>query len=94
MPEPIFMKLGTYIMAPEPIPNNLSRQYVYPLIIAGQRLGKNPAIVARKWLRRNPPSAARQRLGRDVTAVTNTHATIEELLDASFSMCPVAYQGK
>jgi hypothetical protein len=26
--------------------------------------------------------------------VTNTHATIEELLDASFSMWPVTYQGK
>jgi hypothetical protein len=37
-------------------------------IVAKQRLGKNPAIVAR------------QRLGRDVTAVTNTQATIEELL--------------
>jgi hypothetical protein len=37
---------------------------------------------------------ARQRLGRNVTAVTNTHATIEELLDASFSMWPVSYQGK
>jgi hypothetical protein len=30
----------------------------------------------------------------NVTAVTNTHATIEELLDASFSMWPVSYQGK
>jgi hypothetical protein len=37
---------------------------------------------------------ARQRLGRNVTAVTNTHATIEELLDASFSMWPLSYQGK
>jgi hypothetical protein len=36
---------------------------------------------------------AMQRLGRNVTAVTNTHATTEELLDASFSMWPV-YQGK
>jgi hypothetical protein len=26
--------------------------------------------------------------------MTNTHATIEELLDASFSMWPVSYQGK
>jgi hypothetical protein len=43
---------------------------------------------------KNPPIVARQRLGRDVTAVTNTHATIEELLDASFSMWPVSYQGK
>jgi hypothetical protein len=56
--------------------------YVYPLIVARQRLGKNPPVVAL------------QRLGRNVTAVTNTHATIEELLDASFSMWPVSYQGK
>jgi hypothetical protein len=33
---------------------------------------------------------ARQRLGRNVTAVTNTHETIEELLDASFSMWPLS----
>jgi hypothetical protein len=37
---------------------------------------------------------ARQRLGRYVTAVTNTHATIEELLDTYFSMRSVSYQGK
>jgi hypothetical protein len=53
-----------------------------PTIVARQRLGKNPLIVAS------------QRLGRYVAAVTNTHATIEELLDASFSMWPVSYQGK
>jgi hypothetical protein len=53
-----------------------------PLTIARQRLGKNPLIDARQWL------------GRNITAVTNRHATIEELLDASFSMWPVSYQGK
>jgi hypothetical protein len=53
-----------------------------PSIVAGQRLGKIPPIVAR------------QRLGRNVAAVTNTHATIEESLDASFSMWPVLYQGE
>jgi hypothetical protein len=55
------------------------RGYVYPSIVARQRLGKNPSIVAR------------QRLGRNVTAVTNTHATIEECLDSSFSLWPVSY---
>jgi hypothetical protein len=40
------------------------------------------------------PIVARQRLVRNVTAVTNTHAIIEELLGASFLMCPVSYQGK
>jgi hypothetical protein len=49
---------------------------VSPLIVARQRLGKNPFIVAR------------QRLGSNVIAVRNTQATIEEFLDASFSMWP------
>jgi hypothetical protein len=40
------------------------------------------------------PVVARQRLGRNVTAVANSHATIEELLDASSSMWSVSYQGK
>jgi hypothetical protein len=53
-----------------------------------------PLIVARQRLCNNPPIVARQRLGRNVTAVTNTHATLEELLDASFSMWPASYQGK
>jgi hypothetical protein len=53
-----------------------------PFIVARQRVGKNSLIVARL------------RLGRNVTAVTNTHATIEKLLDASFSMWPVSYQRK
>jgi hypothetical protein len=68
MPEPIFMKLGTYIPAPEPISTlylkNPSHQsvclYVYPPIAARQLLGKDPHIVAR------------QLLGRNVTAVTDT----------------------
>jgi hypothetical protein len=64
------------------------------LIAARQRLGKNPPIVARQRLGKNPPIVASQRLGRNVTAVTNAHATIEELLDMSFSMWPVSYQGK
>jgi hypothetical protein len=36
-----------------------------------------------------PPIVARQRLGRNVTAVKNTHATIEELLDVFFNMARV-----
>jgi hypothetical protein len=67
---------------------------MYPTIVARQWLGKNSVIVARKWLDGNPPVVVSQRLGRNVAAVTNTHATIEELLDASFSMWPVSYQGK
>jgi hypothetical protein len=41
-----------------------------------------------------PLIVVRQLLGRNVTAVTNTQATIEELLEASFLMWPVSYQGK
>jgi hypothetical protein len=60
---PIFIKLGMCIMAPEPISAayfiNPSHQslclYVYPPIVARQRLGKND------------------------TAVTSRHAKIEEL---------------
>jgi UDP-3-O-[3-hydroxymyristoyl] glucosamine N-acyltransferase len=68
------------------------------LIVARQRLGKNSLIVARQQLGKNSPIGARQRLGknphivsrqplgRNVTVVMNTHATIEEFLDPSFSM--------
>jgi hypothetical protein len=63
-------------------------------IVARQLLGKNPLIAARERLGKNPLITARQRLGRNVTVVTNTHATIEELLDASFSMWPVSYESR
>jgi hypothetical protein len=63
-------------------------------IAARQRLGKSPLIVARQRLGECPPIVARQRLDRNVTAVTNTHATVDELLDALFSMWPVSYQEK
>jgi hypothetical protein len=39
-----------------------------------------------------PLNVARQQLGRYVPAATNTHKTIEELLDAVFSMRSVSYQ--
>jgi hypothetical protein len=57
----------------------------YPLIVARQRLGKTPLIVAWQRLYKIPPIIARQQLGRNVTAVTTTHATIEELLAISSS---------
>jgi hypothetical protein len=65
-----------------------------PLVVARQLLGKNPLIVARQRLGKSPATVAREQLGKNVTAITNTHATIEELLDASFSMSLVSYQGK
>jgi hypothetical protein len=39
-----------------------------------------------------PPIVASQRLGKNVTTETITHAIIEELLVASFSMLSVSYQ--
>jgi hypothetical protein len=65
---------------------------VYPPIVARQRVCKNPLIVARQRLGKNLLSLLVN--GRNDTAVTNTHATIEELLDASFSVWSVSYQGK
>jgi hypothetical protein len=32
------------------------------------------------------PIVARQRFGKHITAATNTHETVEELLESSFSM--------
>jgi hypothetical protein len=83
------MKFRMYIMASEPMTTsyfiNPSHQsvclYVYPTIVAGQRIDKNSPIVAR------------QRLGKIVTMATNTHATTEELMAAS-SVWPMSYQKK
>jgi hypothetical protein len=76
MPQQIFMNLGMYILAPEPISTayfiNPSHQsvclYVYP------------------------PIFARQRLGKKVTMTRNTQATIEEMLDASSTVRSLSYQ--
>jgi hypothetical protein len=69
--------------------------FMFPLFVARQRLGKNLLFVARQRLGKiYPPIIARQWLRRNVTAVTNTHATVDELLDALFSMWLVSYQGK
>jgi hypothetical protein len=70
MTEPIFMKLGISIMAPEPIETKYFKipslqsvcLYVIPLPLLANGFGKN------------------------VTAAMNTQATIEELLVTSFSM--------
>jgi hypothetical protein len=65
-----------------------------PPIVPRQRLGKIPLIVARQRLVKNPPIVSRQWLRTNVTAVTNTHATIEKILNPSFSMWSVSYQRK
>jgi hypothetical protein len=64
-----------------------------PPIVSRKLFGINPLTVARQRRGTNPPIVARQRLGRNSTAVTNAYATIEEFLNASFSMWPVSYQG-
>jgi hypothetical protein len=88
MPGPIFMKLGVYNTAPEPLSTayfiNLSHQYVCLYV--------NPLIIARQRLGKNPPTVSRQGLGKNITAATKTRATIEKFLDASFSMRFVHYQ--
>jgi hypothetical protein len=66
------------IMAPEPIST------AYFINISPQSL----------CLYVYPSIAARQRLDNNVSAATNTHAAIEELLDASFSVRSVSYQRK
>jgi hypothetical protein len=72
------MKLGKYIIAPEPISTayfiNHSHQSVYLYVY--------------------PPTVARKRFRKNVTAATNTKATIEELLDGSYSTHSVSYQRK
>jgi hypothetical protein len=40
------------------------------------------------------PFVARQRLGKNITAATNTHVTIKELSDGSFTKRSVLYEGK
>jgi hypothetical protein len=70
MPEPNFMKLGIYIMAPEPI------SAVYFIN------SSHESVCLYVYL----PVVARQQLGKNFATVTNTHATIEELMDVSFYM--------
>jgi hypothetical protein len=53
-----------------------------------------PPTVTGKQLRKYSTIVAKQRLSKNVTDATNTQATIEEWLDASFSMLYVSCQGK
>jgi hypothetical protein len=73
MPERIFMKLGMYIMAPEPIST------AYSISPSHQSVSI---------------CVAQQGLGKNVTAVMNTQATIERLLTTSFSALFISYQRK
>jgi hypothetical protein len=77
----------SYIMTPELILLayliNSSQQSsclcLYPPVVARQQLGKNPSHVAIKPL------------GKNITAATNIHVTIEEWLDASFTVRSMSY---
>jgi pyruvate-formate lyase len=53
-----------------------------------------PSVCVSVCLYVYPPIVARQRLCKNVTAATITHATIKELLDASFFVGSVSYQRK
>jgi hypothetical protein len=70
------MKLCMYIMEPQPI----STAYFI-----------NPSHQS-VCLYVYPPIVIRQRLGKNVTAATNKNATLDKLLDESFSMRSVSYQ--
>jgi hypothetical protein len=78
MAEPIFIKFVMYTMATEHIST------AHFINLSYQSVG----------LYVHPPIVARQQLGKKVTDTTNTHKTIEELLDASSSMRSVSYQVK
>jgi hypothetical protein len=67
-----------YIVTPEPIS---TAYFVYP--------SHQPA---RLYV--HPLTVARQRLSKNVTAATNTKATLKELLDASIYMRSVSDQRK
>jgi hypothetical protein len=69
------MKLGICIMAPEPISTN----YII-----------NPSHQS-VYLYAYDLTDARKRLGKNVTAATNTDATLEKLLDAPFPIPSLSY---
>jgi hypothetical protein len=78
MPEPVFLKFSMYVITPEPIS---TAYFINPSHESG-------------CLYVYPHTVTKQRLGKNVTAATSTHATIEELLGASFSMQSVSHQIK
>jgi hypothetical protein len=90
MPELIFMKPGTYIMAPKPIFNGVLHTTL-PSVRTAICVSH---IFAKQWHGKNLQNVARQRLSKKVTAARNTQARIEELLNESFSMSSMSFQGK
>jgi hypothetical protein len=78
MAEPILMKFDMYVIALEPI---LMRYFINS---SHQSVCLNVCCHI----------IARQRLGKNVAAATNKHATVELFFDASFSVLSVYYQRK
>jgi hypothetical protein len=78
MPEPIFMKFGVYIMAPEPIS---MAYFINP---------SHQSVCLYVYL----PIVARQQIGKNVSTATNTHSKIEEFLGPSFSVWSESYRRK
>jgi hypothetical protein len=78
IPEPVVMEFDVYIIAPETIS---TAYFIYPSYQSA-------------CMYMYSSNVARQRLTKYITASTNTPATIEELVDASFSMRCVSFQRK
>jgi hypothetical protein len=77
MAKPIYVELGMYIIVAEPI----SIAYFI-----------NPFHQS-VFVYVHPSTVSMQQLGKNVTATINIHAATEELLDMSFSMQLMSYQG-
>jgi hypothetical protein len=78
MAKPVLVKLGMYIMANEPISTAFLISSFHQSVCLYVNLLTVPT----------------QRIGKDVTTATKTHATIEEFLDASFSIRSCRINGK
>jgi hypothetical protein len=76
MAEPIFMKVGVYIMAPD----SISTVHFIKPIHQSVCLCVYLPVVARHWQSKN------------ITLTTNTHATTEEMLGTLFSVQSMSYQ--
>jgi hypothetical protein len=76
--EPISIKLSSCTLETEPT----SAEYF---------MNPSPQSVC---LHAYPPAVARHRLGKNFIAATNTHATLESLMDSTFSMRSLLFQNK
>jgi hypothetical protein len=72
-------KSSYHIINPE---GDIALLQLIPLSLLGNGSVKIPLSLLGNGSVNIPLIVARQRLGRNVTEVTNTHTTVEELLDA------------